>query len=44
MATLENIIQNYNVLKEGDLTHRRHFMNLKSSTRESWYNRRRYGV
>ncbi len=44
MATLESIIETYNVVKEGNLTHRRHFLNLKSSARDNWYNRRRYGI
>ncbi|WP_424494413.1 hypothetical protein [Salinimicrobium sp. GXAS 041] len=42
MTTLEHVIENYNVIKEGGITHRRHFMNQKSSQRNTWYNRKRY--
>ncbi len=44
METLVNIIENYNILKEGRLTHRKHFLNQKISGRNSWYNRRRYAL
>lgn len=44
MRTLENISVNFSGIKEGDLTHKRHFLNLKQSTRNSWYARRRFGV
>ncbi|WP_262486215.1 hypothetical protein [Gillisia marina] len=44
MKTLENISQNFIGIKEGDLTHRKPFMNLRKSTRDTWYGRRRFGV
>tara|TARA_R100000935_G_scaffold51714_1_gene78491 strand:+ start:263 stop:397 length:135 start_codon:yes stop_codon:yes gene_type:complete len=44
MRTLENISQNFNGIKEGDLTHKRAFLHLGQSARDSWYNRRRFGV
>jgi hypothetical protein len=44
MRTLENISENFSGIKEGDLTHKRSFLNLKQSTRDSWYARRRFGV
>lgn len=44
MSTLENIGQSFSGIKEGDLTHKRHFLNLRQSTRDSWYNRRRFGI
>jgi len=43
MATLSNIIDNYNSQKDGDLTHRKNFFNSGSSTRDNWYSRRRFG-
>jgi len=43
MTTLENIIGNYNSQKEGDFTHRKNFFNSSISTRDHWYNRRRFG-
>lgn len=43
MGALENIIQNYHVVKEGGLTHRRHFLNMKEDFRNTWHNRGRYG-
>lgn len=45
MRALENIIQEFSGSKEGGLTHKRAFLNSKSSNnRMSWYNRRRYGA
>ncbi|CAM4142508.1 hypothetical protein [Gillisia hiemivivida] len=44
MRTSENISQNFSGIKEGDLTHKRHFLNLGQSTRHTWYGRRRFGV
>ncbi|WP_262489277.1 hypothetical protein [Gillisia sp. CAL575] len=44
MRTSENISQNFSGIKEGDLTHKRHFLNLRQSTRDNWYGRRRFGV
>ncbi len=42
MTTLENIIQDFGFGKEG-LTHRKAFLNAKSTTnRSSWYSRRRF--
>ncbi len=43
MTTLENIANNQNVIREGSLTHHKHFMNTNGSTRDSWYSRRRFG-
>lgn len=42
MATLECIIDNNHLLKEGNLIRRRYFVNIKKTTRDSWYNRRRH--
>tara|TARA_R100000935_G_C2815158_1_gene156945 strand:- start:732 stop:866 length:135 start_codon:yes stop_codon:yes gene_type:complete len=44
MRTSENISQNFSGIKEGDLTHKRHFLNLGRSTRQTWYGRRRFGA
>lgn len=38
MATLESTIK-----KEGSSAVRKHFLNLKQTTRGSWYEKRRYG-
>ncbi|MFZ0488609.1 MAG: hypothetical protein WBV11_03915 [Salegentibacter sp.] len=44
MGTLEEIIQNFGGMKEGGLTHRRPFLNIRNSeARACWYNRRRHG-
>jgi len=43
MATLENIANNQNVIRDGDLTHHKHFLNSSCSTRDCWYSRRRFG-
>ncbi|MGB8376755.1 MAG: hypothetical protein WCE57_15650 [Salegentibacter sp.] len=43
MKTLESIIQHFGTTKEGGLTHRRTFLNVKQvDTRNSWYNRRKF--
>lgn len=43
MKTLESIIQDFGPGKDGGLTHRRPFLNLKNSTNRSrWYNRRKF--
>lgn len=42
MATIENIIQNYNVIKEAGLAHRRHFKNTKATGPETWFNKREF--
>ena len=45
MKTLESIIQNFEPGKEGGLTHRRPFLNVKNgSNSSSWYNRRKFTV
>lgn len=38
MATLDYIISNFQIVKEGGLTHRRHFLNLKET---GWDSRNR---
>ena len=42
MTTLAITIGNLSGIKEGDLTHKRSFLNLNHSTRGTWYNRRRF--
>lgn len=44
MRTSENISQNFSGIKEGDLTHKRHFLNQSLSTRDTWYGRRKFKV
>jgi hypothetical protein len=44
MTNSKNISQNLSGIKEADLTHKRNFLNLSQSTRNSWYSRRRFGV
>lgn len=43
MATLDYIISDFQIVKEGGLTHKRHFSNLKQLGREAWHLRRRHG-
>ncbi|MDR5590194.1 hypothetical protein [Christiangramia sp. SM2212] len=43
MTALSNLIQEFGVTNDSGLTHRKPFLNSKSSSgRSCWYNRRRY--
>ncbi|WP_262489191.1 hypothetical protein [Christiangramia forsetii] len=43
MTSLDSIIQDFGTNKEGGLTHRRPFLNLKASTKHSnYYSRQSY--
>lgn len=44
MKNSEIINQNFSGIKEGDLTHKRNFLNQRQSTRNVWYARRRFNV
>ncbi|HSJ11052.1 MAG TPA: hypothetical protein VK916_00095 [Gillisia sp.] len=37
-------LQNFTGIKEGNLMNRRSFLNLKETTRGTWFNRRRYDL
>lgn len=44
MKTLENIISIFSTLENNQLQHKGRFVNIHSSNRISWNNRRNYGL
>ncbi|WP_257791336.1 hypothetical protein [Christiangramia fulva] len=44
MTALSNIIRDFSASREGNLTHRKPFLNIKSTSgRMCWYNHRHFG-